>query len=186
MKYKRMIVIECEQDKEKIMAQWETKYIRDVIQEINDNSIVLPVIQRNLVWDEEKMELLFELLAQGKFLWRDHGIGGGKGSEPLFAYRTFSKDGEIHDLDLPAVVDKTTRLQHRWSAASAGLLHGPDRQRQWQGLVFQPLSQGNYDFKFARQLNDLPTVNCEDGQETPMLWYLVSALYSRLAKQTKI
>ncbi len=49
-------------------------------------------------------------------------------------------------------------------------------------LYFNLFSQGNYDFKFARQLSDLPTVNREDGQEIPMLWYLVSALYSRLAK----
>ncbi len=73
------------------MAQWETKYIREVIQEINDNSIVLPVIQRNLVWDEEKMELLFELLAQGKFLWRDHGIGGGKGQRAFICLPHFFK-----------------------------------------------------------------------------------------------
>ena len=44
------------------MAEWEAIKIHDVIRDINDNKVVLPVIQRNLVWDEEKMELLFNSL----------------------------------------------------------------------------------------------------------------------------
>jgi uncharacterized protein with ParB-like and HNH nuclease domain len=38
------------------MADWQAKKIHDVVQDINDHLIVLPVIQRNLVWDEEKVD----------------------------------------------------------------------------------------------------------------------------------
>ncbi len=47
------------------MAEWEALKIHDVVQDINNNIIVLPVIQRSLVWDEEKMELLFDSLLKG-------------------------------------------------------------------------------------------------------------------------
>jgi uncharacterized protein with ParB-like and HNH nuclease domain len=79
------------------MADWESKNVHDAIQDINDQAIVLPVIQRNLVWDEDKMELLFDSLLKG------HSFGGimvlveDRGSEPLFAFRRFSIEGELQD-----------------------------------------------------------------------------------------
>jgi len=41
------------------MANWEDLRIMDVIEKIQKEEIVLPVIQRELVWDEEKIILLF-------------------------------------------------------------------------------------------------------------------------------
>lgn len=40
------------------MANWESQNISDVVKDIDDQKFVLPVIQRRLVWEEEKMELL--------------------------------------------------------------------------------------------------------------------------------
>ncbi len=40
------------------MAIWKAYRISDIITEVEDEKFVLPVIQRRLVWDEEKMELL--------------------------------------------------------------------------------------------------------------------------------
>ena len=37
----------------------------DAVNEIDDEKFVLPVIQRSLVWTEEKMELLFDTLLKG-------------------------------------------------------------------------------------------------------------------------
>lgn len=37
------------------MAIWKTYRIVDVVNEIGDEKFVLPVIQRSLVWDEDKM-----------------------------------------------------------------------------------------------------------------------------------
>ena len=47
------------------MAIWKSYRISDAITEIEDERFVLPVIQRRLVWDEEKMELLFDTLLKG-------------------------------------------------------------------------------------------------------------------------
>ena len=47
------------------MANWESKTVSEVISKISDNYYVLPVIQRRLVWDEDKMELLFDTLLKG-------------------------------------------------------------------------------------------------------------------------
>ena len=47
------------------MANWKTYRISDVINEIDEGKYVLPVIQRSLVWTEEKMELLFDTLLKG-------------------------------------------------------------------------------------------------------------------------
>ena len=47
------------------MANWETYTISTVVSLIEDEEFVLPVIQRRLVWDEEKMELLFDTLLKG-------------------------------------------------------------------------------------------------------------------------
>jgi uncharacterized protein with ParB-like and HNH nuclease domain len=47
------------------VANWETKRIWDAVIDIEDEKFVLPVIQRSLVWTEEKMELLFDTLLKG-------------------------------------------------------------------------------------------------------------------------
>lgn len=47
------------------MAQWKTYRISDVMMEIDEEKFVLPVIQRELVWNEEKMESLFDTVLKG-------------------------------------------------------------------------------------------------------------------------
>lgn len=47
------------------MAIWKAYRVSDAITEVEDEKFVLPVIQRRLVWDEEKMELLFDTLLKG-------------------------------------------------------------------------------------------------------------------------
>jgi len=47
------------------MANWESYRISDIIADIDEKKFVLPVIQRRLVWEEEKMELLFDTLLKG-------------------------------------------------------------------------------------------------------------------------
>jgi hypothetical protein len=47
------------------MAIWKSYRIVEVIADIEDEKFVLPVIQRRLVWDEEKMQLLFDTLLKG-------------------------------------------------------------------------------------------------------------------------
>jgi uncharacterized protein with ParB-like and HNH nuclease domain len=164
------------------MADWEAKKIHDVIQDINDNTIVLPIIQRNLVWDEEKMELLFDSLLKGNSFGGIMALEDERGSQPLFAFRHFSKEGELHDSDLPPVLDRNTLLiidgQQRLQAFYMGLMGGVNGKVLYLNLF----SQGDYEFDFSRQVSDLPVVKREDGFEVATLWYPVSHLYSRLAK----
>ncbi len=76
-----------------IIANWEDLTVRDVITRIKDNRIVLPVIQRRLVWDEEKMETLFDSLFRQNSFGSIICIEEMKGKKPLFAYRLFTVDG---------------------------------------------------------------------------------------------
>ena len=76
------------------MAEWEAIKIHEVVQDINDNKIVLPVIQRNLIWDEDKMELLFDSLLKGNSFGGIMALEEEKGNQPLFAFRLFSKEGK--------------------------------------------------------------------------------------------
>jgi uncharacterized protein with ParB-like and HNH nuclease domain len=77
------------------MAIWKTYRVVDAVTEIDEEKFVLPVIQRSLVWTEDKMELLFDTLLKG------HSFGGimvieeEKDTKPLFNYRPFTKDGNF-------------------------------------------------------------------------------------------
>jgi len=94
---------------ESIMAIWKTYRIADIVAEISDNKFVLPVIQRPLVWTEEKMELLFDTLLKGDSFGGVMVIEEEKDSKPLFSYRPFSKNGDL----IPSIqIDKLTQLQN--------------------------------------------------------------------------
>ncbi|OJX39972.1 MAG: hypothetical protein BGO78_14395 [Chloroflexi bacterium 44-23] len=164
------------------MAEWEALKIHDVVQDISDNLIVLPVIQRSLVWDEEKMELLFDSLLKGNSFGGIMSLEEEKGAQPLFAFRQFSKEGELHDSNLPSVLDNNTTLiidgQQRLQAFYMGLKGGVNGKNLYLNLV----SQIDYDFEFAGQTSDLATTRKEDNIEIPMIWYLVPDLYTRLHK----
>ena len=47
------------------MADWSSLSVRSIINKIIDADKVLPVIQRRLVWNEDKMEMLFDSLLKG-------------------------------------------------------------------------------------------------------------------------
>lgn len=164
------------------MAEWESLKIHDVIQEISNNIIVLPVIQRNLVWDEERMELLFDSLLKGNSFGGIMALEEDKGGQPLFAFRQFSKEGEMKDSDLPEILDHNITLiidgQQRLQAFYMGLMGGVNGKT----LYFNLFSQDDYDFEFAGKLSDLPLSRKEDGQEIPQLWYSVKNLYTLLKR----
>ena len=164
------------------MAEWEALNIHDVVQDITNNMIVLPVIQRSLVWDEEKMELLFDSRLKGNSFGGIMSLEEEKGAQPLFAFRQFSKEGELHDSDLPSVLDHNTTLiidgQQRLQAFYMGLKGGVNGKNLYLNLF----SLGDYDFEFAGQINDLAITRKEDNVEIPMLWYLIPSLYTYLNK----
>ena len=74
------------------MANWESMTVSDVITNISENTFVLPVIQRKLVWDEEKMELLLDTLLKGNSFGGIMTIQEDASFQALFAFRYFTKD----------------------------------------------------------------------------------------------
>ena len=119
------------------MAIWKSYRVSDAITEIEDEKFVLPVIQRRLVWDEEKMELLFDTLLKGDSFGGIMVIEEEKDSKPLFNYRPFTKDGssiqsrEIEKLTQQQffVIDGQQRLQSFYI--------GLKRKHKWKGNVFR-------------------------------------------------
>ena len=78
------------------MSNWEPSTVREVVQGIEHDEYALPVIQRPLVWNEEKMELLFDSLLKGNVYGGIMVLREDRGVIPLFASRRFSRIGEEH------------------------------------------------------------------------------------------
>jgi hypothetical protein len=79
------------------LADWESKTVNEALNEIGENIFSLPVIQRRLIWGEEKMELLFDTLLKNNSFGGIMVLEEEKGSRPLFAFRPFTKDGNPID-----------------------------------------------------------------------------------------
>jgi hypothetical protein len=166
------------------MAIWKSYKISDVINEIEEEKFVLPVIQRRLVWDEEKMELLFDTLLKGDSFGGVMVIEEEKGSKPLFNYRTFTKDGGIIN---SRQVDTLTQLQNF-------VIDGQQRMQSFyiglkgsingKVLYFDLFSDYNteFEFKFEKEESKLPknSKGNEDRTVPEHKWYLASSLLKRL------
>ncbi|TGO03030.1 hypothetical protein PN36_14010 [Candidatus Thiomargarita nelsonii] len=166
------------------MAIWKAYRVSDAITEVEDEKFVLPVIQRRLVWDEEKMELLFDTLLKGDSFGGIMVIEEEKGSKPLFNYRPFTKDGgiiqsrEIEELTQQQffVIDGQQRIQSFYIGLK-GSLNG-------KVMYFDLFSDFNseFEFKFENSETKLPKQS-KDNAERPVPehnWYLVSSLLKRL------
>jgi len=166
------------------MAIWKAYRVSDAITEVEDEKFVLPVIQRRLVWDEEKMELLFDTLLKGDSFGGIMVIEEERGSKPLFNYRPFTKDGgiipsrEIEQLTQQQlfVIDGQQRLQSFYIGLK-GSING-------KVMYFDLFSDFNseFEFKFENSETKLPKQS-KDNAERPVpehYWYLVSSLLKRL------
>jgi len=163
------------------MATWETKTVKEIVQSIEDDQIVLPVIQRNLVWDEKKFDLLFDTLLKGNSFGGIMALEDEKGNQPLFAHRRFSRYGELHDSELKEQLDKTILLiidgQQRLQAFFMGLKGSLNDKK----LYFNLFSEQDYDFQFAYQETELKQDISSMGEDEKIkLWYPVKELYTRL------
>lgn len=165
------------------MAIWKTSRITDVVTEISEEKFVLPVIQRSLVWTEDKMELLFDTLLKGDSFGGIMVIEEEKDSKPLFNYRPFTKDGNFipsRQIDnLPQkqffVIDGQQRLQTFY----IGL-----KEASTKNLIFWPFSDFNseYEFKFEKDENKLPKTSKEniDRKIQEHFWYPASELLKKI------
>lgn len=166
------------------MATWKAYKISDAVNEIDEEKFVLPVIQRRLVWEEEKMELLFDTLLKGDSFGGIMVIEEDKGDKPLFNYRPFTKDGSnisSRQVDsLPQlqnfVIDGQQRLQSFYIGLK-GSING-------KVLYFDLFSDYNteFEFKFENDKNNLPKQSKDNADRNVKehCWYLASALLKRL------
>ncbi len=169
------------------MANWESKTVSDVVTKITDSQYVLPVIQRRLVWTEEKMELLFDTLMKGNSFGGIMVLEEEKNCRPLFAYREFTKDGSdktSSDINTPLsqeqyfVIDGQQRLQSFYIGLT-GNFNG-------KLLYFNLNSDGKhleYDFQFSDNPEKLPKKQKNgNGVDVDNVWYPVNQLFSRAKK----
>ena len=169
------------------MANWESKTVSEVVTKITDSQYVLPVIQRRLVWTEDKMELLFDTLMKGNSFGGIMVLEEEKGKKPLFAYREFTKDGSnitSSDINVPLsqeqyfVIDGQQRLQSFYIGLT-GSFNG-------KLLYFNLNSDGKqleYDFQFANKPEKLPkTQKNGDDELIENIWYPVNQIYNRAKK----
>ncbi|MEO1959204.1 MAG: DUF262 domain-containing protein [Nautiliaceae bacterium] len=148
------------------MSKWESKRLSDVVELIDKKKYVLPVIQRSLVWNEEKIEMLFDSLLRGFSFGAIMLLKDLRNKEPLFEYRPFFRDYKVGDFifsksseklmdDLFYVIDGQQRL----SAFYIGL-KGSFNNKE---LYFDLYSNNDYVFKFFKDKikNEVET---EDGK----------------------
>jgi len=167
------------------MAKWVHHTVKDTIIRIKDKEIVLPVIQRRLVWLEESMELLFDSLLKGNSFGSIICIEEEKDTNPLFAFREFTKDGndvtsiEIEELSKTQlfIIDGQQRLQSFY----IGLIGTYNEKRMFFDL-YSNYEESEYSFKFAKSIDDLPTTNNDrsDSATKDCLWYPVDSLFNRM------
>lgn len=166
------------------MAIWKTYRVADAVTEIDEEKFVLPVIQRSLVWTEDKMELLFDTLLKGGCFGGVMVIEEEKGNKPLFNYRPFTKDGnfilsrQIDSLKQQQlfIIDGQQRLQTFYIGLK-GTING-------KVLYFDLFSNFNseYEFKFEKEENKLPKVSKENVNRKIQehFWYPAKELLRRL------
>lgn len=166
------------------MAIWKTFRITDAVNDISNNKFVLPVIQRPLVWTEEKITLLFDTLLKGDSFGGIIVIEEAQGSEPLFNFRPFTIDGnaiatrQVNNLTQQQlfVIDGQQRLQAFYIGLK-GSING-------KILYFDLYSDFNdeYEFKFELDSSRLPKQS-KENLERPIpehLWYPVNSLIEKL------
>lgn len=166
------------------MAIWKTYRVADAVTEIDEDKFVLPVIQRSLVWTEDKMELLFDTLLKGDSFGGVMVIEEEKDTKPLFNYRPFTKDGyfiasgQVDNLKQLQffVIDGQQRLQTFYIGLK-GTING-------KSLYFDLYSDYNleYEFKFEKEENKLPKISKENINRKIQehFWYPAKELLRRL------
>ena len=174
------------------MANWESKTVRDVITDMQDGKIVLPVIQRNLVWNEDKMELLFDSLFRQNSFGSIICIEEVSDKKPLFAHRLFTRDARTlrdGDYKLSLYPDKLDRTlyfvvdgQQRLQSFYTGLCGKYNDSSLYYDL-FSDCKKGEYEFRFAVSEDRLPAkIKNEENEESERqcLWYPASSLFEQL------
>ena len=178
------------------VANWENFTVREIVERISNEDVVLPVIQRRLVWESDKMEALFDSLFQQNSFGSIICTEEGKGSTLLFPYRLFTPDGSNLNSDnvktaskpLLFVIDGQQRLQSFY----IGLCGTYEGKTMYYDL-FSDYKDQEHDFKFAAPGDVISKANLEryqriDNGASNILretcWFPVPALFTMLKRTT--
>tara|TARA_R110002020_G_scaffold75065_9_gene191445 strand:- start:3609 stop:5318 length:1710 start_codon:yes stop_codon:yes gene_type:complete len=175
------------------MSNWKPYTVEDILEKIDNDEFVLPVVQRNLVWTEEKIELLFDTLMKGDSFGGIMTIKDFKDRKPLFSYRSFikayfanqnmlSNDYGILKQNLSYVVDGQQRL----SAFNIGVLGEYNGKKLYFDLLSEA-RQNNFNFSFAKSPKDLKSEldNFEGTKKIPTYWVAVKDLFKQVKEAGK-
>lgn len=170
------------------MANWKAYSVNDVLEKIEENELVLPVVQRDLVWKENSIALLFDTLLKGDSFGGIMTIKDIKGREPLFAYRDFiknyfqgvnvlSRDIDKLEKDISYVVDGQQRL----SAFYIGLKGTYNNKDLYFDLLGESVHR-SFNLQFAKDSDNLKKkIDNHDGTiKIDTYWFSVKRLYKIL------
>src|SRR5215470_16234644 len=148
------------------MANWDAITVKAAVTRIKDESLVLKVIQRRLVWGEEKMELLFDTLVRSNSFGGIMSIEEEKDARPIFAFREFTPDGTPVKSKQVSLLAKNHNLvidgQQRLQTFYIGLV-GSYAGRQLYFDLFSDYEENDFNFRFALDASGLPT---EDNEKS--------------------
>jgi len=169
------------------MATWKNLSLKDVLKEIKTGRLVLPVIQRELVWEKEKITALFDTTLKAESFGGIMTVIDPAKREPLFEFRKFISNFQqgqiIESKTIDILQEETTYVidgQQRLSAFHIGI----NGEYNNESLYFDLLGESdhnNYNFLFAKDMTKLPkAVDNHNGTlKLSPRWYKVSDLYTK-------
>jgi hypothetical protein len=170
------------------MAGWDTFTVAEIVEEISDQAFVLPVVQRRLVWEGEKMELLYDTLLKGDAFGGIMVIEESKGEKPLFESRPFTLHGDDQASTPPEekLLRKTSFVidgQQRLQSFYIGLRGRLDQEE----LYFDLFSDHRtfFEFKFSSDIHNDHKKQKRNNelQDRPVpvrKWHRVSSLFEAI------
>lgn len=172
------------------MANWQDLSIVDILEKIQNEEIVLPVIQRELVWEEDDIELLFDTVLRGNSFGAIMTLKDLIGKKPLFEYRPFIKDYVNGKFIFATKTDKLPKKisyvidgQQRLSAFYIGLT-GSYNGRELYFDLLSEWEKEEFYLNFASNPDKLKKrVDAYNGNgKRRTFWYKVKDLFFQLKR----
>lgn len=173
------------------MANWRHLKISQAIEDIETKKLLLPNIQRDFVWGEEKIIALFQTLCIGDSYGGIMTVLDEKGTsrKPMFDVRYFVPDyvdGQRYSslpTDFNHAIEYVIDGQQRLSSIFIGVKGSYNGKRLYFDL-FGDYKNNEYNFAFSKDGNSLPNhlKDDESDLERPCWWMSIPELYNRFVQ----
>ena len=169
------------------MAKWTTITLKEVIEDISRGRIVLPVIQRELVWEQEKIIALFETVLKAESFGGIMTVVDPAKRPPLFEFRNFIshffQSQLIESKKIDKLEEETTYIidgQQRLSAFYIGIKGEYNNESLYFDLLGES-DKNNFNFEFGKDTTKLSKMvdNFDGTEKLKPLWYRVVDLYTK-------